>query len=119
MTNRHLILPTLTDELHMSWFVFVIRLTDLFAPADRDLILQALRADGIGCNNYFPPIHLQPYMAERFGFKEGQYPVTEYVSARTLAIPFFTNMTQAQVHRVCDTLEPLLERTLLSHKPRF
>jgi perosamine synthetase len=119
MTNPHLILPTLTDELHMSWFVFVIRLTDLFAPADRDLILQALRAEGIGCNNYFPPIHLQPYMAERFGFKEGQYPVTEYVSARTLAIPFFTNMTQAQVGRVCDVLEPLLERTLLSHKPRF
>lgn len=119
MTNRHLIVPTLTDEHHMSWFVFVIRLTDLFAPADRDLILQALRAEGIGCNNYFPPIHLQPYMAEQFGFKEGQFPVTEYVSARTLALPFFTTMTQAQVHRVCDVLEPLLERTLLSHKPRF
>jgi perosamine synthetase len=119
MTNRHVILPTLTDELHMSWFVFVIKLSDLFAPADRDLILQQLRDEGIGCNNYFPPIHLQPYMVERFGFREGQFPVTEYVSARTVALPFFTRMGKAQVQRVCETLEPMLDRVLMSHKPRF
>lgn len=119
MTNRYLILPTLTDEHHMSWFVFVVRLNDLFSPGDRDLVIQDLRAEGIGCNNYFPPIHLQPYMAERFGFKPGQFPVTEYVSARTLALPFFTSMTQQQVHRVCDTLEPILERMLMGNKTRF
>jgi perosamine synthetase len=119
MTNRHLVLPTLTDEDHMSWFVFVIRLNDLFAPADRDLILKELRAESIGCNNYFPPIHLQPYMVEKFGFREGQFPVTEYVSARTIALPFFSQMSKSQVHQVCDILEPILDRTLLSHKPRF
>lgn len=113
MTNRYLILPTITDDDHMSWFVFVVRLNDLFAPGDRDLVLQALRAEAVGCNNYFPPIHLQPYMVERFGFRPGQFPVTEYVSARTLALPFFTAMTQQQVHRVCDALEPILERTLM------
>src|SRR5262249_27550879 len=69
MTNRYLILPTLQDDTHMSWFVFVVRLNDLFEPDDRDVILRDLRAEGIGCNNYFPPIHLQPYMIERFGFK--------------------------------------------------
>ena len=119
MTCPHIVLPTITDELHMSWFVFVIKLSDLFAPADRDLVLRELRAEGIGCNNYFPPIHLQPYMVERFGFAEGQFPVTEYVAARTVALPFFTRMTRQQVDRVCDVLEPLLERVLMSHKPRF
>ena len=48
----------------MSWFVFVVRLNDLFEPGDRDDVMQELRAEGIGCNNYFPPIHLQPYMVE-------------------------------------------------------
>ena len=74
LDNRYLILPTLADDIRMSWFVFVVRLNDLFAPADRDAILAELRADGIGCNNYFPPIHLQPYMAEQFGFTAGMFP---------------------------------------------
>ncbi len=119
MANRFLILPTLQDETHMSWFVFVVRLNDLFEPGDRDAIMAELRADGIGCNNYFPPIHLQPYMAAGFGFKPGMFPVAEYVSARTLALPFFGGMTAAQVDRVCDTLDRLLEKTVTSRKGRF
>jgi perosamine synthetase len=119
MTNRFLILPTLEDDTHMSWFVFVVRLNDLFEPGARDEIMRELRADGIGCNNYFPPIHLQPYMAEQFGFKEGDFPVCEYVSARTLALPFFSRLTTKQVQRVCDTLEKILEKSVVSKKSRF
>ncbi len=119
MTNRFLILPTLSDDDHMSWFVFVVKLNDLFEAGDRDDIMLALRKDGIGCNNYFPPIHLQPYMVEQFGYKTGDFPVTEYVSARTLALPFFGQMTAKQVDMVCKTLDKLLEKTLTGRKGRF
>ena len=119
MTNRFLILPTLQEDTHMSWFVFVVRLNDLFGPSDRDVVMQELRAEGIGCNNYFPPIHLQPYMIEKFGFKPGDFPVCEYVAARTLALPFFGQMTNRQVDRVCDVLESALERVLVGNKGRF
>jgi perosamine synthetase len=119
MTNRYLILPTLLDETHVSWFLFVVRLNDLFEPGERDDIMRELRAEGIGCDAYFPPIHLQPYMVEKFGFKPGDFPVTEYVSARTLGLPFFTKMTQQQVGRVCDTLEKILEKTLVARRGRF
>jgi perosamine synthetase len=119
MTNRYLILPTLSSADRSSWFVFVVRLNDLFEPADRQQILSALRAEGIGCNTYFPPIHLQPYMVQRFGFQRGDMPVTEYVSARTIALPFFSQMTAGQVHSVCDVLERELEKTLLGRKGRF
>jgi perosamine synthetase len=119
MTSRYLILPTLDDETHMSWFVFVVRLSDLFEPGDRDEVIKRLRAEGIGCNNYFPPIHLQPYIAGPLGHREGDFPVCEYVAARTIALPFFTKMTKRQVHRVCDVLEKTLERVLTSRKPRF
>jgi perosamine synthetase len=119
MTNRYLILPTLKDDTHVSWFVFVVRLNDLFEPGDRDQIMLQLRGEGIGCNNYFPPIHLQPYVAEKFGHKEGDFPVCEYVAARTLALPFFGGMTSIQVDRVCSTLEKLLEKTLVGKKGRF
>jgi perosamine synthetase len=119
MTSRYLILPTLSDDDVMSWFVFVVRLNDLFEPGDRDSVMQELRAMGIGCNNYFPPIHLQPYVAEKFGHSPGDFPVTEYVAARTIALPFFGKMTGKQVNTVCDALEGILEKTLMSRSKRF
>jgi len=119
MTNRFLILPTISDQDVMSWFVFVVRLNDLFEVGDRDLIIKDLRAAGIGCNIYFPPIHLQPYMVEKFGFRSGDFPVTEYVANRTIALPFFTKMTNYQIDRVCDTLEKVVDSTLMGRKQRF
>jgi perosamine synthetase len=119
MTNRYLILPTLMDDTHMSWFVFVVRLNDLFELEDRDQIIRDLRSQGIGCSNYFPPIHLQPYMQQVMGTKAGDMPVCEYVANRTLALPFFTRMTERQVQRVCEALEATLDRTLTGRKGRF
>ena len=119
MTNRYLILPTLREQTQMSWFVFVVRLNDLFEPGDRDEIMRELRAEGIGCEAYFPPLHLQPCIAQQFGHKPGDFPVTEYVSARTLGLPFFSRMTNHQVHRVCDVLEKVLDKTLTRGKGRF
>ena len=119
MTSRFVTLPTLTSDDVMSWFVFVVRLSDLFAPGDRDAVMNMLREQGIGCSNYFPPIHLQPYMVEKFGFQAGDFPVCEYVSARTLALPFFSRMSGKQVERVCTTLESTLEKLLTSRKGRF
>ena len=111
MDNRFLILPTLDESTVMSWFVFVVRLNDLFAPTDRDDVIKDLRAAGIGCNNYFPPIHLQPYM-RKLGYAEGDFPVCEYVAARTLALPFFNRMTELQVDLVVEELNRALERRL-------
>ncbi len=118
MTNRYLILPTLFEETHVSWFVFVVRLNDLFEPGDRDEVMEELRAEEIDCECYFPPIHLQPYMVEQLGHKPSDFPVTEYVSARTLGLPFFSKMTRQQVNRVCDVLERVLEKTLMNRKGR-
>jgi perosamine synthetase len=119
MTNRYLILPTLQDDEQLSWFVFVVRLNDLFSADDRDAVITELRSAGIGSANYFPPIHLQPYMRKKFDFRVGQFPVCEYVSARTLALPFFGAMTSVQVHHVCGTLEKIIESRLVGSKDRF
>ena len=119
MTSPYVILPTIPQDTLMSWFVFVIRLNDLFDGEQRDRVLHELRGEGIGCNNYFPPIHLQPYMIEKFGFKPGDFPVCEYIAARTLALPFFSHMTSVHVDRVCQVLEKTLEKVLMGNKPRF
>jgi perosamine synthetase len=119
MTSRFVTLPTLTTDDVMSWFVFVVRLNDLFEVGDRDALMAMLREQGIGCNNYFPPIHLQPYMVEQLGHAAGDFPVCEYVANRTLALPFFSKMTPKQVETVCVTLEKTLEKMLIARKGRF
>jgi perosamine synthetase len=119
MTSRYLILPTIPQDTLMSWFVFVVRLSDLFEPAHRDQVMLELRREGIGCNNYFPPIHLQPYIAKQFGYKRGDYPVCEYVADRTLALPFFGKLTSVQMDRVCQVLESSLEGALMKGASRF
>ena len=91
-----------------SWFVYVIQLADRCSRQDRDNILEGLRASGIGCNNYFSPIHLQPFYREMFGFKEGDFPITEHVSERTIALPFFNNLGEDQINYVVERLKQLL-----------
>lgn len=91
----------LPETTRMSWFVYVIR----FAPEiDRDAVANALAAQGIPARPYFIPIHIQPYMVERFGFMEGDFPVTEDLGHRSLALPFSGVMTESQVDQVCRAL---------------
>jgi len=105
-----IILPTVVDNVHMSWFVFVIRLAESFTREDRDRTLDALRALGIGCRDYFQPIHLQPFIQERMGTKRGDFPIAEATGDRTIALPFFPQMTREQVLRVAEALSAAIER---------
>lgn len=99
-----LLLPLPSRQGRLSWFVYVVRLADRFTREDRDQIIFALRENGIGCNKYFAPIHLQSFYVEQFGFKPGDFPVTEHICERTIALPFFTNLTPSQIAEVADCL---------------
>jgi perosamine synthetase len=101
-------IPYVAPHVKISWFVYVIRLGEEYTQTDRDRILQGLRAHGIGCSNYFSPIHLQPFYRELFGYKPGDFPVTESVAARTIALPFYNNLTEAQIDYVVLHLKALL-----------
>lgn len=89
----------------ISWFVFVVRLSDGFGRENRDAVLAGLRARGIACRNYFVPIHLQPFIQERLGTREGQFPVTEQVAMRSIALPFHNHLTESDVGRVVEALK--------------
>ena len=90
----------------MSWFVYVVR----FAPGiDRAAVAHALDARGIPVRPYFAPIHLQPFMVERFGYRLGDFPVTEDLGMRGLAIPFSSVMTEGMVEQVCQAIRAVLQ----------
>jgi dTDP-4-amino-4,6-dideoxygalactose transaminase len=105
-----LILPRVAKNVRMSWFVFVIQLASGFTREDRDQTIEALHAQGIGCRDYFQPIHLQPFIQKTLGTARDQYPVTESVSDRTIALPFFPEMTRDQVLRVTESLRRSIPR---------
>lgn len=98
------VLPVVAPDVRMSWFVFVVRLADRFTRADRDRTLAALAERGIGCRDYFQPIHLQPFICDLLGTKRGDFPVTEAVGDRTISLPFFPQMRHGDVERVAEAV---------------
>ncbi len=93
--------PVVRPHVRMSWFVYVVTLTE---GLHRDPIMKAMAKEGIPTRGYFSPVHLQPYIRERLGTKEGMLPVTESVARRTIALPFHGNLTEADVDLVVETL---------------
>ena len=102
--------PYVSDEVKISWFVYVIRLRGGFTRVGRDEIIKRLGEKGIQCRAYFSPIHLQPFYRKMFGYKRGDFPVTEGVSDRTIALPFYNNLKEKEINFVVKSLKELLKR---------
>jgi perosamine synthetase len=99
-------MPYLAEETtRVSWFVYVVR---LMQGLDREFVAACLGKQGVPVRPYFVPIHLQPYMAERFGYREGDFPITEDLGRRGMALPFSGMMTEEQVDHVCRALQACL-----------
>ena len=90
-----------------GWFVFVVQLP---RGVDRDETVRALARVGVQSKPYLPAIHLMSFYRERFGHRAGEFPVCEDVAARSLALPFFPQMSEGQVARVCEALRAALGR---------
>ena len=93
------------NQIRRGWFVYVVQLP---RDVDRDSIVLALSARGIPSKPYFPAVHLMSYYRERFGHREGEFPVCEDVAARSIALPFFPEMTESQVEQVAESLREVL-----------
>ncbi len=105
-----LVMPTIDPEAQMSWFIFVARLSPRYGGDERDRIIRGLRGHDIGCSDYFPCIHLQPFYRERFGFSPGMFPIAESVSQRTIALPFYNTLKPREIELVAQTLELMISR---------
>ncbi len=91
-----------------SWFVYVVQVPE---DADRDAVIEALRARGVDAKPYLPAIHLMSFYRERFGHRPGEFPICEDISARSVALPFFPALTEGQVGRVAEALAAALAST--------
>jgi perosamine synthetase len=100
-TDDWVTLPRAGADEVVEWFVYVVRIDP---SIDRDRVLQRLAGSGIPARPYFTPLHLQPFMRTTFGYKPGDFPVTERIAATTLALPFSSQLLDEDVERVAATL---------------
>jgi len=107
-TIEQINIPYQAPNCQISWFVYVIQLNFRYSEQDRDNIMSKLQNAGIACSNYFQCIHLQPYYRESFGYREGMFSVAENVSKRTIALPFFSNLTETEIDYIVNTLKQCL-----------
>ena len=104
-------IPQVAPGVKMSWFVYVVRLDkNIFGVAERNSVIRKLREKGINCRSYFPPIHLEPFYADKFSQKKGSFPVTEEIAGLTIALPFYNNITEKQVEYISETLSSILKK---------
>ncbi len=88
-----------------SWFVYVVQLPP---GVDRDGAIRSLRERGVDSKPYLPAIHLMSFYRERFGHREGEFPVCEDVARRSIALPFFPELSDGQVERVVEALRAVI-----------
>jgi perosamine synthetase len=93
------------DGAVRGWFVYVVQVP---AGVDRDAVVRGLEARGVQSKPYMPAIHLMTFYRERFGHREGEFPVCEDVAARSVALPFFPGLTEGQVAEVTEALGAVL-----------
>ena len=92
-----------------GWFVYVVQLPH---GVDRDAAVLALRERGVDSKPYLPAIHLLSFYRRRFGHREGEFPVCEEVARRSLALPFYPDLTEGEIERVVEALRQVLATTL-------
>ncbi|MBZ5751979.1 DegT/DnrJ/EryC1/StrS family aminotransferase [Metabacillus rhizolycopersici] len=103
--NLPVLIPKIVNDCRISWFVFIIILPK---GVNRNLIINHLSSQGVQSKPYFPSIHLQPSFQKKFGSQLGNFPLSEEMSERTLAIPFYTNLTLEEQTFVIQTLKKIV-----------
>jgi len=102
-------IPYVKDNIKHSWHLYVIQLNIEKLKVDRDQIFKAMRAENIGVNVHYIPIHYHTYYQKKFGLQKGILPNVEWLFPRLLTIPLFPKMSEKDVYDVINSLEKVLK----------
>ena len=100
--------PTVRNDVNPAWHLYPIRLNPTKLKMGRESVFRALLAEGIGVNVHYIPVHLHPYYKERFGYRGGEYPVTEEAYQQLITIPLFPTMTDHDAEDVLEAVSKVL-----------
>ena len=104
-TVSSLALPIVAADVTSAWHLYPVRVD---ASLDRAEVFDALRAEGLGVNVHYIPVHLHPYYRSRFGYRGGEFPIAETASGRLISLPMFHGMTDEDVDDVILAVEKVM-----------
>ena len=105
--------PAVRTDADPAWHLYPIRLNLERLSANRAQIFRALRAENIGVNVHYIPVHCHPYYRDRFGYQGGEYPIAEDAYERLISLPMFHAMSDEDADDVIHAL-----RKVISHYAR-
>lgn len=95
-------------DVRHAHHLYVVLVEPERLTADRDQILSALQAEGIGVGVHFRSLHLHPYFRDRFGFRPDDFPVARWASDRVISLPLYPKMTEQDVADVIEAVRKVL-----------
>jgi dTDP-4-amino-4,6-dideoxygalactose transaminase len=101
--------PIERPDVSSGWHIYPIRLQLDRLTVGRREVFEALRAENIGVNVHYIPVHLHPYYRARFGFRGGEYPVAEDAYERLITLPLFHGMTDLDMNDVVTAVTKIIE----------
>ena len=104
-TVSSLALPIVAADVTSAWHLYPVRVD---ASLDRAEVFDALRAEGLGVNVHYIPVHLHPYYRSRFGYRGGEFPIAETAYGRLISLPMFHGMTDEDVDDVILAVEKVM-----------
>jgi perosamine synthetase len=104
--------PAVRADVKPAWHLYPIRLNLEKLRADRTQVFRALRAENIGVNVHYIPVHRHPYYRDRFGYRGGEYPVAEDAYERLISLPMFHGMSDPDVEDVISGLHKVISHYL-------
>ncbi len=103
-----LTLPVTQDGAESAWHLYVVRLDLSRISLTQAQVFEALRAQGLGVNLHYIPVHLQPYYQEQ-GFAEGDFPEAERYFLEALSLPLFPELSDEMQDEVVKHLRRILD----------
>jgi len=103
-------LPKARAGIRHAWHLYPILVNLDRLTIDRAQFIEALRAENIGTTVNFIPVHLHPYYQKTFGYKEGDFPVTEDVYRREISLPLFPRMQDSDVDSAAEAVRKVVAR---------
>jgi len=101
--NSNIITPFIKNDRETSWHLYVIKI------ANRDEVIEKLKECGVGCSVHFIPIHKHPYYKERYNYKNEDYPIANRVFERSLSLPIYPDMNDAEIEYVINQVSDILK----------
>jgi perosamine synthetase len=105
-----LVLPSVREDVNPAWHLYPVRVDAAKLTVGRAEVFRALRAENIGVNVHYIPVHHHPYYRERFGFKGGEFPVAEAAYEGLISLPMFHTMNDQDVEDVIHAGRKVVER---------